>query len=169
MHSSKACEVGGLLRKQRRQKPWRPRARAGRVDRASLLLAGLVFIVGGLFFAAPACASRLVHSRLQEQGIVVQGTVTGKRSTKNTRTVNYSFFTRDNRLIEGSDRSDGREWRKLEFGGPVTVAYLPSRPETNRVLPRADDALQFGLGIMGAGLVLLAMAAFRWPRRLFAP
>lgn len=142
--------------------------RAGRVDRLQLLLAGLVFISGGLFFVAPACASRLVHSRLQEEGIVVQGTVTGKRSTKNTRTVNYSFFTRDNRLIEGSDRGGG-EWMKLEFGGPVTIAYLPSRPETNRVLPRADDGLQFGLGIAGAGLVLLVMAALRLPRRLFAP
>ena len=134
-----------------------------------MLASGLIWVAFGLFFLVPACSARLDYSRLQEEGVVVEGTVTGKHSVKSNHTVNYSFFTRDDRLIEGSARRGGREWMKLEVGGPVTVAYLPSRPETNRVLPPGFTDPDFGLAIVGIGLVLLLMAAFRWPRRVFAP
>ncbi|HUG53441.1 MAG TPA: DUF3592 domain-containing protein [Vicinamibacteria bacterium] len=137
---------------------------------------GLVFIALGLSLVVPGCSARLVHSRLQKEGVVVEGTVTGKRSKKSHTwsgrwIVDYSFVTRDNRFIEGSDRTGGGEWLTLRFAGPVTVAYLPSRPETNRVLPLADGGgrLQAGLAVVGAGLVLLVMTAFRWPGRVFAP
>jgi hypothetical protein len=143
--------------------------KAGGVDRGLLLLSGIVFIAFGLFQAAPRFAARLDYSRLEKEGVVVEGTVTGKRRTKNSWYVNYSFVTRDNRFIEGSDRRGGDDWMKLQFAGPVTVAYLPSRPETNRILPPAFVDVQYNLGIVGAGLVLLLMAAFRWPRRVFVP
>ena len=124
----------------------------------------------GLFLVVWGAATRLEHSRLEKEGVVAEGTVTGKRWSRSTGYVNYAFFTRDNRFIEGGDRWGGGEWMKLQLGGPVTVAYVASRPATNRILPLTpDDRLPAGLVIVGAGLVLLLMAAFRWPRRLFAP
>lgn len=134
-----------------------------------MLASGLVFVLGGLLFVVPACSARLDYARLQEDGVVVQGTVTGKRTTKNGHSVDYLFLTRDHRLIHGSARRGGQQSMKLEVGGPVTVAYLPSRPETNRVLPPGFTDIDFGLAIVGIGIVLLAMGAFRWPRRVFAP
>jgi hypothetical protein len=133
-----------------------------------MLASGLVFVAGGSFFLVPACSARLDYARLQEEGVVVQGTVMGKRTTKNGHSVDYSFFTSDKRWIQGSARRGGEQMMKLEVGGPVTVAYLPSRPEINRVLPPGFTDMDFGLAIVGIGLVLLVMAAFRWPRRVFA-
>lgn len=134
-----------------------------------MLASGLVFVLGGSFFVVPACSARLDYARLQEEGVVVQGTITGKRSTKHGHSVDYLFLTRDHRLIHDSARRGGQEWMRLEVGGPVTVAYLPARPETNRLLPPGFTDMDFGLAIVGIGLVLLVMAAFRWPRRVFAP
>ena len=93
----------------------------------------------------------------------MQGTVMDKPSSKRTWTVKYQFVTAANRVVEGSGRMDLQEWMRLQVGGPVTVTYLRSRPESNHALPRADDGVYFGLAFVGLGLVLLPMAFLRFP------
>jgi hypothetical protein len=154
--------------RRKRRKPTIPskwRAPPRRIDRTSLISAGLVFIVGGLFLLVPGCISHVEDSRFLSEGVVVQGMVTDKRGRKGQTEVDYRFVTADKRVVDGTDRMGVRDWTPLQIGGPVTVTYLPSRPESNRTVPRDDRSgdVVFGLSIVGAGLVFLAMAAFRWP------
>ena len=143
------------------------RARASYLDPAVLIPAGLVPIVFGLFQAVPSCVARLDDAHFRKEGVVVQGTVTEKSLARRSRmswdrTVWYRFVTGDNRTVIGSDRMDHAEWTALQPGGAVAVAYLRSRPETNRIVRARRDELHLGLAVIGIGLVPLVVVGWRF-------
>jgi hypothetical protein len=140
---------------------WRPPR--PRVDYVRLLSVGLLFIVLGLFQLAPGCRAHLEDRRFAEDGVVVEATVTAKPSGKRTWRVEYQFSA-DSRVVEGKDRMDLSKWMGLQIGGPVTVVYLRSRPESNRLLAQSDDDVLFGAAVASVGLALLAVAAY-WRMR----
>jgi hypothetical protein len=57
---------------------------------------------------------------------------------------------------------DHAEWTALQRGGPVAVAYLRSRPETNRIVQARRDELHLGLAVIGIGLVPLVVVGWRF-------
>ena len=157
----------GRRRRKRSERDRPRRTRASYLDPAVLIPAGLVPIVFGLFQAVPSCVARLDDAHFRRDGVVVQGTVTDKSIARRSRmsfdrTVWYRFVTGDNRTVIGSDRMDHAEWTALQPGGPVPVAYLRSRPETNRIVQARRDELHLGLAVIGIGLVPLVVVGWRF-------
>jgi hypothetical protein len=79
--------------------------------------------------------------------------------------VSYRFQTPDGNRHEGSSKVDVHVWEGLQEQGPVTVAYLPGDPDTNRVAGKPDrlgPMIMTGLGglfgLAGGAIVLFSLA-----------
>jgi hypothetical protein len=137
--------------------------RKGRLTRFS----NLVLMIFGGFFLLLGWQGHCYESG----GEIVEAQVLRKyrgKSSQSRRTENvveYRFTTRDGEVMSGRSEVSPDLWSSLEEGSTVSVEYLPDFPTTNRVAGQVAGSLVW----LGAGVVLLAIAAFRVMRAGRAP
>jgi hypothetical protein len=134
---------------------------------ALFVAVGVALVYGGTADARRERAYR-VSGQLVE-AVVVDKSIQRASRDGNTRTryeIRYRFASADGQTIQGSDAVDVERWERLAPGSPLTVAFLPSAPDTSRVAGSGDVVspyIMIGMGTLLAaiGAVLLGSTAAR--------
>ena len=133
------------------------------------LLVGLPFLLLAGYF--------LIQERQLASGRVVEAMVLTKNiggsGDQVNRSVTYRFTDGDGQSIEGKSDIGEAQWNSLTERGPVSVAYLPTRPSVNRVVGSSKLTLLLifsfvgaVLSIAGGTIVTVARSSARTKRRL---
>jgi hypothetical protein len=99
------------------------------------MIVGLTFLIAGIYmFTADR---RFAREAQVTNGTVLSKDVHQKRDrggdTSRTYSVRYRFTAPDGAALEGESDVDYERWRALVERAPVRIAFLPSKPSTNRV------------------------------------
>lgn len=98
----------------------------------SVIVAGLLFFFGGLYFWRSG-------RELREHGVTTQATVL-KKLRKGRGIENYyaviTFLDLEGRPKTLELKVLSRAWHWLRVGEPVTITYLPAQPEKSAVGPK---------------------------------
>jgi intracellular sulfur oxidation DsrE/DsrF family protein len=117
------------------------------------LAISVVFFVIAVWMFVTGCSNALQINDLEENGVEVQVTVTGKRiDSSRENTENYYTFSYqvDNKTYEFTDSPD----REYKVGETFTAYIDPEHPQ-NMVLPNSNLAFAFMLLIFSGGSLFI--------------
>jgi len=125
------------------------------------LVCGTPFLSLGIYVGVDTIRQQ---ARLEREGQVTEGMVLTKRISRKSDSqgrqstsywVGYRFTAADGRVVKSEAQVSGALWDRLVERESVRVAYLPDRPETNRIEGKAADWMLPGifalLGFVFAG------------------
>jgi hypothetical protein len=126
----------------------------GFIGRYFWFLFGGIWLVVGLGLTKGGLDEMGKERRYRDEGRMARATVVDKsmqradRDHPSTRyVVRYRFTTDDGRPVTGSTTVEVHQWETLREGDPITVTYLASAPETQRL---ADPSAGSGAWVMVA-------------------
>lgn len=123
------------------------------------LLPSLLLILGLILLRVSCQEGSYETAGQRAHGVVLRKTVftdanppEGEGRAPATRHyVSYRFTTREGQTLEGTSEVLSQTWEALDEGSPVVVEYLPSSPDTHRLVEQQPGSATWGI----VALVLL--------------